>query len=255
MDKGARLGYSGGPIRAMRGATAPGSARSAARSMPSWACTSPLPPAGVRAGAPIITGCRVDGIVVQGGHAVGVVGSVVDRRPAPCRGARASRFARSVVLAMGAVYAAPAGAPAPRQPADRLAATCGSIRLRRSRGVRSRPVRVEGVMQATTLTRGCATESCSRRPILRGVDYSARGIGSKGVGEEHARAIPPDRRHPADTGTGRVRTAPETITYDLHRDDLRKTLQESACDRVYLAAGAERCTPFCPGCRRCSARS
>src|SRR4029077_18101064 len=107
MDAGRRaLGYSGGPIR-----------RNARGCHGSGVCAFGCPldaklgmhvtylPLAARAGATIFSGCRVDGIVVQGGHAVGVVGAVVD----PDTGAvqRSSRFevrAKRVVLAAGAVY-------------------------------------------------------------------------------------------------------------------------------------------------------
>src|SRR5258705_11648434 len=55
----------------------------------------------------------------------------------------------------------------------------------------------------------------------------------------------------SDTGTGRVRTTPGgglLITYDLHRDDLRKTLEGiRLASEVYLAAGAEEVHTLLPG--------
>jgi choline dehydrogenase-like flavoprotein len=80
-----------------------------------------------------------------------------------------------------------------------------------------------------------------------GVGYSAGGIGGKG--SELKDMLARYRQTAAagliisDTGTGRVRTTPGgglLITYDLHKDDLRKTLLGiRLATEVYLAAGAE----------------
>src|SRR5216684_4378094 len=107
MEKGRReLGYSGGPIR-----------RNARGCHGSGVCAFGCPldaklgmhvtylPLAARAGAQIISGCRVDGLVVDGGRAVGVRGSIVDAETgAVQRDARFEVRARRVVLAAGAVY-------------------------------------------------------------------------------------------------------------------------------------------------------
>src|SRR5712692_1317564 len=107
MDRGRReLGYSGGPIR-----------RNAHGCHGSGVCAFGCPldaklgmhvtylPLAVRAGAQIISGCRVDGLVIEGGRAVGVRGSIVDPETgAVQRDARFEVRARRVVLAAGAVY-------------------------------------------------------------------------------------------------------------------------------------------------------
>src|SRR5260370_34192142 len=62
-------------------------------------------PMAERAGARIISGCRVDGLVMEGGRAVGVRGSIVDPETgAVQRDARFEVRAQRVVLAAGAAY-------------------------------------------------------------------------------------------------------------------------------------------------------
>ncbi len=88
-----------------------------------------------------------------------------------------------------------------------------------------------------------------------GVGYSAGGIGGKGI--ELKDMLARYRQTAAagliisDTGTGRVRTTPGgglLITYDLHRDDLRKTLEGIRLTAdVYLAAGAQEVHTLLPG--------
>jgi len=55
----------------------------------------------------------------------------------------------------------------------------------------------------------------------------------------------------SDTGTGRVHSAPgggPLITYNLHKADLRKTLEGIALTtNIYLAAGAEEVHTLLPG--------
>src|SRR5216684_543743 len=107
MDRGRReLGYCGGPIR-----------RNARGCHGSGVCAFGCPldaklgmhvtylPLAARAGARIISGCRVDGIVIENGRAVGVTGSIVDPETGVVQ--RDGRFevrAPRVVLAAGAIY-------------------------------------------------------------------------------------------------------------------------------------------------------
>src|SRR4029077_2531263 len=99
-------GYSGGPIR-----------RNARGCHGSGVCAFGCPldaklgmhvtylPLAARAGARIITGCRVDQVVIENGRAVGVRGSLLDSEAGAVR--RDARFevgARTVVLAAGAIY-------------------------------------------------------------------------------------------------------------------------------------------------------
>src|SRR5256712_9987769 len=101
MDRGRReLGYSGGPIR-----------RNAHGCHGSGVCAFGCPldaklgmhvtylPLAATAGAQIISGCRVDSIVIENGHAAGVRGSVVDPETgAVQRDARFEVRARRVIL-------------------------------------------------------------------------------------------------------------------------------------------------------------
>ncbi|HZK73855.1 MAG TPA: GMC family oxidoreductase [Clostridia bacterium] len=261
MDRGRRaLGYSGGPIR-----------RNARGCHGSGVCAFGCPldaklgmhvtylPLAVRAGARIITGCRVDGLVIQGGHAVGVRGSVVDPETGAVQ--KSSRFevrAQRVILAAGAVYT----------PIlllrERLANSSGQV----GRNLRIHPGcgvlaafdhdldAWKGVMQSyyvdEKLQDGILLEATYPPP---GVGYSAGGIGGKGT--ELKDMLARYRQTAAagliisDTGTGRVRTTPGgglLITYDLHRDDLRKTLDGiRLATEVYLAAGAEEVHTLLPG--------
>jgi choline dehydrogenase-like flavoprotein len=261
MDRGRRaLGYSGGPIR-----------RNARGCHGSGVCAFGCPldaklgmhvtylPLAVRAGARIITGCRVDELVIQGGHAVGVRGSVVDPETGAVQ--KSSRFevrAQRVILAAGAVYT----------PIlllrERLANSSGQV----GRNLRIHPGcgvlaafdhdldAWKGVMQSyyvdERLQDGILLEATYPPP---GVGYSAGGIGGKGT--ELKDMLARYRQTAAagliisDTGTGRVRTTPGgglLITYDLHRDDLRKTLDGiRLATEVYLAAGAEEVHTLLPG--------
>jgi choline dehydrogenase-like flavoprotein len=261
MDRGRRaLGYSGGPIR-----------RNARGCHGSGVCAFGCPldaklgmhvtylPLAVRAGARIITGCRVDELVIQGGQAVGVRGSVVDPETGAVQ--KSSRFevrAQRVILAAGAVYT----------PIlllrERLANSSGQV----GRNLRIHPGcgvlaafdhdldAWKGVMQSyyvdERLQDGILLEATYPPP---GVGYSAGGIGGKGT--ELKDMLARYRQTAAagliisDTGTGRVRATPGgglLITYDLHRDDLRKTLDGiRLATEVYLAAGAEEVHTLLPG--------
>src|SRR5256712_12803164 len=107
MEKGRReLGYSGGPIR-----------RNARGCHGSGVCAFGCPldaklgmhvtylPLAVQAGARIISGCRVEGLVIENGRAVGVRGSILDPESgAVQRDARFEVRANHVVLAAGAHY-------------------------------------------------------------------------------------------------------------------------------------------------------
>src|SRR4029077_14313554 len=107
MEKGRReLGYSGGPI--LRNARASHGSGVCAFGCPldaTLAMHFSYQPLAVDAGARIISGCRVDGLVVEAGHAVGVRGSIVDPESgAVQRDARFEVRAKRVVLAAGAIY-------------------------------------------------------------------------------------------------------------------------------------------------------
>jgi choline dehydrogenase-like flavoprotein len=88
-----------------------------------------------------------------------------------------------------------------------------------------------------------------------GVGYSAGGVGGKG--SELKESLARYRQTAAagliisDTGTGRVRATPGRgllITYDLHADDLRKTLDGiKLASEIYLAAGAQEVQTLLPG--------
>ena len=261
MDRGRReLGYSGGPIR-----------RNARGCHGSGVCAFGCPldaklgmhvtylPLATRAGATVMSGCRVDGLVVQGGHAVGVVGAIVDPETGAVQ--RSSRFevrAKRVVLAAGAVY---------------TPTILNRQRLTNSSGQVGRNLRIhpgcgvlavfdhdlyawKGVMQSyyvdEKLREGILLEATYPPP---GVGYSAGGVGGKG--SELKDMLARYRQTAAagliisDTGTGRVRTTPGgglLITYDLHRDDLRKTLDGiRLASEIYLAAGAEEVHTLLPG--------
>src|SRR4029077_3957163 len=208
-------------------------------------------PLATRAGASVISGCRVDGVVIQGGHAVGVVGAIVDPETGAVQ--RSSRFevrAKRVVLAAGAVY---------------TPALLNRLRLAHASGQGGRHLRIhpgcgvlavfdhdlygwKGVMQSyyvdEKLPDGILLEATYPPP---GVGYSAGGVGGKG--SELKESLARYRQTAAagliisDTGTGRVRATPGRgllITYDLHADDLRKTLDGiKLAGAVYLAGGAQ----------------
>ncbi|HEV3103449.1 MAG TPA: GMC family oxidoreductase N-terminal domain-containing protein [Candidatus Dormibacteraeota bacterium] len=261
MDRGRReLGYSGGPIR-----------RNAHGCHGSGVCAFGCPldaklgmhvtylPLAARAGARIMSGCRVDDIVVENGIAVGVRGSIID----PDTGAlqRDGRFevrARRVILAAGAVYT-----PVLLQ-RQRLANSSRQV----GRNLRIHPgcgviaqfdhdlYGWKGVMQSyyvdERLRDGILLEATYPPP---GVGYSAGGVGGKG--SELKESLARYRQTAAagliisDTGTGRVRATPGRgllITYDLDGDDLRKTLDGiKLASEVYLAAGAQEVQTLLPG--------
>jgi choline dehydrogenase-like flavoprotein len=253
------LGYSGGPIR-----------RNARGCHGSGVCAFGCPldaklgmhvtylPLAAAAGARIISGCRVDQVVVEGGRATGVKGSLVD----PDSGAvqRDGRFeidASTVVLAMGAIYT-----PALLQ-RQRLANSSGQV----GRHLRIHPgcgvlgvfdhdlLGWKGVMQSyfvdEKLRDGILLEATYPPP---GVGYSAGGVGGKGA--DLKEMLSRYRQTAAagliisDTGSGRVRSVPGgglLISYDLHPDDLRKTLEGiRLAAEVYLAAGAEEVHTLLP---------
>jgi choline dehydrogenase-like flavoprotein len=261
MDAGRRaLGYSGGPIR-----------RNARGCHGSGVCAFGCPldaklgmhltylPLASKAGARIITGCRVDQLVIENGRAAGVRGSCLDPETGAVR--REARFevrARTVVLAAGAIYT-----PAILQ-RQRLANSSSQV----GRNLRIHPgcgvlaafdhdlYAWKGVMQSyyvdEKLRDGILVEATYPPP---GVGYSAGGIGGKGT--ELKDMLARYRQTAAagliisDTGAGRVRTTPGgglLITYDLHPDDLRKTLEGIRLTaEVYLAAGAQEVHTLLPG--------
>ncbi len=261
MDAGRKaLGYSGGPIR-----------RNARGCHGSGVCAFGCPldaklgmhvtylPRAAAAGAHIVSGCRVDEIVVEGGRATGVKGSLLD----PDTGAaqRDGRFeigAGTVVVAAGAIYTP---ALLLRQ---RLANSSGQVgrhlRIHPGCGVLGvfdRDLHAwKGVMQSyyvdERLRDGILLEATYPPP---GVGYSAGGIGGRGT--ELKDMLARYRQTAAagliisDTGSGRVRSVPAgglLISYDLHPDDLRKTLEGiHLAAEVYLAAGAEEVHTLLPG--------
>jgi choline dehydrogenase-like flavoprotein len=261
MDAGRRaLGYSGGPIR-----------RNARGCHGSGVCAFGCPldaklgthvtylPLAAKAGARIMTGCRVDQVVIENGRAAGVRGSCLDPESgAVHREARFEVRARTVVLAAGAIYT-----PALLQ-RQRLANSSGQVgrnlRIHPGCGVLAAFDRDlyawKGVMQSyyvdEKLRDGILVEATYPPP---GVGYSAGGIGGKGT--ELKDMLARYRQTAAagliisDTGTGRVRTTPGgglLITYDLHPADLRKTLQGIRLTaEVYLAAGAQEVHTLLPG--------
>ena len=261
MDRGRReLGYSGGPIR-----------RNAKGCHGSGVCAFGCPldaklgmhvtylPLAARAGAQIISGCRVDSIVVENGRAAGVRGSVVDPETGAIqRDARFEVTARCVVLAAGAIYT-----PAMLQ-RQRLANSSGQV----GRNLRIHPGcgvlatfdhdlhAWKGVMQSyyvdEKLRDGILIEATYPPP---GVGYSAGGVGGKGSDLKDVLARYPQTAAAgliiSDTGTGRVRATPRgglLITYDLHADDLSKTLEGiRLATEIYLAAGAQEVHTLLPG--------
>jgi len=261
MDRGRReLGYSGGPIR-----------RNARGCHGSGVCAFGCPldaklgmhvsylPLAAHAGARIISGCRVDGVVIENGGAVGVRGSVVDPETgAVQRDARFEVRAQRVVLAAGAIYT-----PVLLQ-RHRLANTSGQV----GRNLRIHPGcgvlgvfdhdlnAWKGVMQSSyvdeKLRDGILVEATYPPP---GVGYSAGGVGGKGADLKdflaRYRQTAAAGLIISDTGTGRVRATPGgglLITYDLHRDDLRKTLEGIRLTaEIYLAAGAQEVHTLLPG--------
>src|SRR4029077_5109244 len=261
MEKGRReLGYSGGPIR-----------RNARGCHGSGVCAFGCPldaklgmhvsylPLAVHAGARIISGCRVEGLVIENGRAAGVRGSIVD----PGSGAvqRDARFevrANHVILAAGAIYTpallqrqrlANSSRQGGRHP--RIHPGCGVL------GVFDHDLNAwKGVMQSTyvdeKLRDGVLLEATYPPP---GVGYSAGGVGGKGSDLKDFLARYPQTAAAgliiSDTGTGRVRATPGgglLITYDMHPDDVRKTLGGiRLAAEVYLAAGAEEVHTLLPG--------
>lgn len=268
MDAGRReLGYSGGPIR-----------RNARGCHGSGVCAFGCPldaklgthltylPLAVKSGARIISGCRVDEVRVQDGRVAGVRGSNLDPETGSVhRDARFEISAPTVVLAAGAVYT-----PAMLQ-RQGLANSSGQM----GRNLRIHPgcgvlgvfekdlYAWKGVMQSyyvdEKLRDGILVEATYPPP---GVGYSAGGIGGKG--RDLKDMLARYRQTAAagliisDTGTGRVRTTPGgglLITYDLHPDDLRKTLEGiRLAAEVYLAAGATEVHTLLPGMPAVTAR-
>jgi choline dehydrogenase-like flavoprotein len=261
MDRGRReLGYSGGPIR-----------RNAHGCHGSGVCAFGCPldaklgmhvtylPLAARAGAQIISGCRVDGLVIDGGRAVGVRGSIVDAETGALqRDARFEVRARRVVLAAGAVYT-PALlqrqglANSSRQVGRnlRIHPGCGVL------GVFDHDLHAwKGVMQSyyvdEKLRDGILVEATYPPP---GVGYSAGGVGGKGSDLKDFLARYKQTAAAgliiSDGGTGRVRATPGgglLITYNLSPDDLRKTLEGiRLTSEIYLAAGAQEVHTLLPG--------
>jgi choline dehydrogenase-like flavoprotein len=261
MEKGRReLGYSGGPIR-----------RNARGCHGSGVCAFGCPldaklgmhvsylPLAVHAGARIISGCRVEGLVIENGRAAGVRGSIVDPETgAVQRDARFEVRANHVILAAGAIYT-PALlqrqrlANSSRQVGRnlRIHPGCGVL------GVFDHDLNAwKGVMQSTyvdeKLRDGVLLEATYPPP---GVGYSAGGVGGKGSDLKDFLARYPQTAAAgliiSDTGTGRVRATPGgglLITYDMHPDDVRKTLEGiRLAAEVYLAAGAEEVHTLLPG--------
>jgi choline dehydrogenase-like flavoprotein len=261
MDRGRRaLGFSGGPIR-----------RNARGCHGSGICAFGCPldaklgmhvtylPLAARAGARIISGCRVDSLVIEDGRAVGVRGSILDPETGAVQ--RDGRFevrASRVILAAGAVYTP---ALLLRQ---RLANSSGQV----GRNLRIHPGcgvlaffdhdlnAWKGVMQSyyvdELLRDGVLLEATYPPP---GVGYSAGGSGGKGhdLKDELARYKQTAAAGLiiSDVGTGRVRSTPGgglLITYDMHKEDVRRTLRGiRLATEVYLAAGAESVQTLLPG--------
>src|SRR6266581_500105 len=261
MEKGRlALGYSGGPIR-----------RNARGCHGSGVCAFGCPldaklgmhvtylPLAVHAGARIISGCRVEGLVIENGRAVGVRGSIVDPESgAMQRDARFEVRAKHVVLAAGAIYT-PALlqrqrlANSSRQVGHnlRIHPGCGVL------GVFDHDIHAwKGVMQSyyvdEKLRDGVLLEATYPPP---GVGYSAGGVGGKGSDLKDFLARYPQTAAAgliiSDVGTGRVRSTPGgglLITYDLHPEDLRRTLHGiRLAAEVYLAAGAKEVHTLLPG--------
>ena len=261
VDKGRReLGYSGGPIRRnQRGCHGSG--------MCAFGCpldaklgmhVSYLPIA-QKAGARIVSGCKVTEIVIERGRAVGVRGLILD----PETGAqqRDNRFevrAKRVVMAAGAVYT----------PSLLL-----RQRLANSSGLVGKNLRIhpgcgvlgvfdhdlhawKGVMQSyyvdEKLKDGILLEATYPPP---GVGYSAGGVGGKGSDLKDVLARYKQTAAAgliiSDTGTGRVRNTPGgglIMTYDMAKEDVRRTLTGIAlATEIYLAAGAEEVHTLLPG--------
>src|SRR6267143_736443 len=261
MDRGRReLGYSGGPIR-----------RNAKGCHGSGVCAFGCPldaklgmhvtylPLAAKAGARIITGCRVDGIIIENGRAVGVRGSTLDPETgAMQRDGRFEVSAPHVVLAAGAIYT-PALlqrqrlANSSRQVGRnlRIHPGCGVL------GVFDHDLHAwKGVMQSyyvdEKLHDGILVEATYPPP---GVGYSAGGVGGKGSDLKDFLARYPQTAAAgliiSDSGTGRVRATPGgglLITYNLSTDDLRKTLEGiRLTTEIYLAAGAQEVHTLLPG--------
>jgi choline dehydrogenase-like flavoprotein len=261
MERGRReLGYSGGPIR-----------RNARGCHGSGVCAFGCPldaklgmhvtylPLAARAGARIISGCRVEGLVIEGGRAVGVRGSIVDPETgAVQRDARFEVRAQRVVLAAGAVYT-PAllqrqgVANSSRQVGRnlRIHPGCGVL------GVFDHDLHAwKGVMQSyyvdEKLRDGILVEATYPPP---GVGYSAGGVGGKGSDLKdflaRYRQTAAAGLIISDSGTGRVRATPGgglLIAYNLSADDLRKTLEGiRLTTEIYLAAGAQEVHTLLPG--------
>jgi len=114
----------------------------------------------------------------------------------------------------------------------------------------------KGVMQSTyvdeKLRDGVLLEATYPPP---GVGYSAGGVGGKGSDLKdflaRYRQTAAAGLIISDTGTGRVRATPGgglLMTYDMHPDDVRKTLEGiRLASEVYLAAGAEEVHTLLPG--------
>ena len=261
IDKGRReLGYSGGPIRRnQRGCHGSGVCAFGCPLDAKLGMHVTYLPLAQKAGARILSGCKVDEIVIQSGRAVGVRGLILD----PETGAqqRETRFevrAKRVVIAAGAVYT----------PNLLL-----RQRLANSSGLVGRNLRIhpgcgvlgvfdhdlyawKGVMQSyfvdEKLKEGILLEATYPPP---GVGYSAGGVGGKG--SELKDMLARYKQTAAagliisDTGTGRIRNTPGgglLITYDMNKEDVRRTLVGIAlATEIYLAAGAEEVHTLLPG--------
>src|SRR5260221_2475570 len=261
MEKGRReLGYSGGPIR-----------RNARGCHGSGVCAFGCPldaklgmhvtylPLAVHAGARIISGCRLEGLVFRRRRAAGGRGRIVDPESGAMQ--RDPRFevrTNHVVLAAGTSYTQSLLqrhrlAISSRQVGRnlRIHPGCGVL------GVFDHDLNAwKGVMQSTyvdeKLRDGILLEATYPPP---GVGYSAGGVGGKGSDLKdflaRYRQTAAAGLIISDTGTGRVRATPGgglLITYDMHADDVRKTLEGiRLAAEVYLAAGAEEVHTLLPG--------
>lgn len=258
LDRGRRaLGLSGGPIR-----------RNAIGCHGSGVCAFGCPldaklgahltylPQAVAAGARVVTGARVERVIVESGRAVGVRGWVIDAES----GRRLHRLevrADAVVLAAGAVHT----------PDLLLRNRLGGAGSQVGRNLRIHPglgvlgffdhdVHAwRGVMQSfevdARLREGILLEATYPPP---GAGYSAGGLGH--VGYQLKESLARYARTAAcglivsDSGAGRVRALPggPAMFYSVGATDTRRLLEGMAlaCD-IYLAAGAAEVQTLLPG--------